>query len=150
MRRAAGTLTDTSPLFALVDAKSQPHEFMRCEALLPALPKPLVTTWPCLSEAMHLTGREGGWSMQKLLAKYLTTGFLLLHTLSSEETMRIFQLMEQYPDTPMDLADASLVALAESAGHTRISSLDSDFYVYRLANGTALEVVPEPQSSPRG
>lgn len=150
MRRAEGTLTDTSPLFALVDAKSQPRESMRCRVLLPALPKPLVTTWPCLSEAMHLTGREGGWSMQKLLARYLTTGFLHLHTPSSDETIRILQLMEQYSDRPMDLADTSLIALAETAGYTRIFSLDSDFYVYRLTDGMALEVVPGPQDGPRG
>lgn len=150
MRRAEGTLTDTSPLFALVDAKRQPREFVCCEVLLPALPKPLVTTWPCLSEAMHLTGREGGWSMQKLLAKYLTTGFLRLHAPAPSETTRILQLMEQYADRPMDLADASLVALAETAGYARIFSLDSDFYVYRLADGTALDVMPGPQVGPRG
>lgn len=50
-------------------------------------------------------------------------------------------LMEKYKDTPMDLADASLVAAAESLGLTRIFTVDSDFYVYRLADGTALEVV---------
>ena len=49
--------------------------------------------------------------------------------------------MEKYKDTPMDLADASLVAAAERLGLTRIFTVDSDFYVYRLADGTALEVV---------
>jgi len=58
-------------------------------------------------------------------------------------------LMEQYADRPMDLADASLIALAEAAGYTRIFSIDSDFYVYRLANGTALEVVPGPPNRGR-
>ncbi len=57
--------------------------------------------------------------------------------------------MEQYRDRPMDLADASLVALAETAGYTRIFSIDSDFYVYRLADGSALEVVPGPMSKGR-
>lgn len=41
------------------------------------------------------------------------------------------QLMEQYHDTPMDLADASLVATAETLNLTRIFTMDSDFYVYR-------------------
>lgn len=36
-------------------------------------------------------------------------------------------LMEKYRDTPMDLADASLVALAETRGLKRIFTLDSDF-----------------------
>jgi len=50
---------------------------------------------------------------------------------------------------PMDTADASLIALAETAGYTRIFSIDSDFYVYRLANETALEVVPGPMQKGR-
>ena len=40
-------------------------------------------------------------------------------------------LMEKYRDTPMDLGDASLVALAEDRGIRRIFTLDDDFLVYR-------------------
>ena len=58
--------------------------------------------------------------------------------------------MAQYQDRPMDLADASLVALAEAQGYTRIFSIDSDFYIYRLADGTALEVLPGPTAVQRG
>ncbi len=50
-------------------------------------------------------------------------------------------LMQQYRDTPMDLADASLVAVAESRSQRRVFTFDGDFYVYRLADGSALEVV---------
>jgi predicted nucleic acid-binding protein len=57
--------------------------------------------------------------------------------------------MAQYQDKPMDLADASLVALAETVGYTRIFSIDSDFYVYRLVDGTALEVMPGPMKKGR-
>ena len=46
----------------------------------------------------------------------------------------------------MDLADASLIALAESTGYRRIFSLDSDFSVYRLMDGSALEVMPGPST----
>ena len=55
---------------------------------------------------------------------------------------RAFELMEQYTDHPMDLADASLVVVAESRTLRRVFTTDSDFYVYRLADGSALEVVP--------
>lgn len=51
-------------------------------------------------------------------------------------------LMEKYSDTPMDLADASLVAAAESQGLHRIFTLDDDFRVYRIKGTTAFEVVP--------
>lgn len=51
-------------------------------------------------------------------------------------------LMEKYRDTPMDLADASLVAVAESRSLRRIFTLDSDSHVYRLADGSTLDVIP--------
>ena len=38
--------------------------------------------------------------------------------------------MEKYSDTPMDLADASLVAAAEILGLYRVLTLDGDFQVY--------------------
>lgn len=53
-------------------------------------------------------------------------------------------LVEQYRDRPMHAADASLIAVAETRGYTQVFSVDSDFYVYRLADGTALEVVLGP------
>ncbi len=43
----------------------------------------------------------------------------------------------------MDLADASLVVVAQSLRTHRIFTLDSDFFVYRLADGGAFEIVPE-------
>lgn len=52
------------------------------------------------------------------------------------------QLMEKYRDTPMDLADASLVVAAETLNLTGIFTLDSDFYVYRIKEIAAFEVVP--------
>ncbi len=144
-----GTLTDTGPLFAMVDPANQPDQFQRCPTAMRTLPVPLVTTWPCLSEAMHLAGRTGHWPMQALIAELITAGTLRLHAPSELEMLRTLELMKIYRDRPMDLADASLIALAETAGYTRIFSIDSDFYVYRLADGTALEVVPGPMSKGR-
>jgi len=80
---------------------------------------------------MYLTGEAGGWRMQKLLAEYVETGIVHLHTPGDTETRRILALMDKYQDRPMDLADASLVALAEVGGCRRVFSIDSDFYVYR-------------------
>ncbi len=51
-------------------------------------------------------------------------------------------LMRQYKDTPMDLADASLVAVAESLGFSRIFTLDSHFRAYRIRQSGVFEIVP--------
>jgi hypothetical protein len=45
---------------------------------------------------------------------------------------RIVRLMTGYANLPMDLADASLVVLAEHLGDGRIASTDErDFHAYR-------------------
>jgi predicted nucleic acid-binding protein len=51
--------------------------------------------------------------------------------------------MEKYKDTPMDLADASLVAVAERLSLVRVFTVDGDFRIYRLLNGKSFEVVPQ-------
>ena len=50
--------------------------------------------------------------------------------------------MDQYRDTPMDLADASLVAVAEQLDQTRIFTLDQHFRIYRLKGTKAFDIIP--------
>lgn len=134
-------LTDAGPLVALLDVDDQHH--VACAAAYPDLAAPLVTTWPCLNEAMYLLGRYGGYRYQAALWSMHFRGQLLLHQLTPSETIRMAELMEQYRDTPMDMADASIVAAAESLAQRRIFTVDRQFYIYRLNDGSALEVVPQ-------
>lgn len=134
------TLTDAGALVALVD-KNQPQS-ARCRATFATLSLPLITTWPAFTAAMYLVYRVGGWPLQRNLWEYVEEGVLQLHSSSETEQKRMRQLMERYCDTPMDLADASLVAAAEALNLTRIFTLDSDFYVYRIKETSVFEVVP--------
>lgn len=103
---------------------------------------PLLTTWPCFTEAMYLLGQSGGYRRQAALWALRSGGKLQLHDLSPEETDRADALMEQYSDTPMDLADASLVAAAEKLEFRRVFTIDGHFRFYRLPDGSVLEMVP--------
>jgi predicted nucleic acid-binding protein len=42
----------------------------------------------------------------------------------------------------MDLADATLVVLAEEQAFRRIFTLDRDFHIYRLRNRRVLNILP--------
>ena len=134
------TLTDTGPLIALINPKDTDHA--RCVAAVATLHGALWTTWPCFAEAMYLLGKTGGQPAQAELWDYVNDGTLRFHDLSATEIAQMPILMERYRDTPMDLADTSLVVTAQTLGATRVFTLDSDFYVYRLENGAALQVVP--------
>jgi predicted nucleic acid-binding protein len=134
-------LTDTGPLLALLDRRDAQHQ--RCVEILKHLPpEPMLTTWPCFTEAMHLLGAAGGYRFQSFLWKLAEDAKLRLHDMTEEEIKRMNDLMRKYQDTPMDLADASLVVLAETMQMKRIFTIDSDFHIYRLADGSSLEVIP--------
>ncbi len=133
-------LTDAGPIVALLDADDPHHG--GCMAAARKLPAgPLLTTWPCYTEAMYLLGEVGGYRYQAGLWTLRAADRLQVLDLTSSEMDRMAALMKQYSDVPMDLADASLVAIAESRGFSQVFSLDRHFYFYRLAGGSILEVI---------
>ncbi|HEU0175583.1 MAG TPA: PIN domain nuclease [Blastocatellia bacterium] len=134
------TLVDTGPLVALID-KTDKETHRKCHSATYFLSGPMLTSWACFTEAMYLLGELRGWKGQLALWRYLEKGALVLHSHEEDEWRRVRELMEQYQDTPMDLADASLVVLAEVTGLKRIFTLDSDFYVYKINGKDSFEVV---------
>jgi predicted nucleic acid-binding protein len=134
------TLTDAGPLIAIIDADEPDH--LACLEALDELDLPLVTTWPAFTEAMYLIARAGGPVGQRALWSLVHTGRLVVMDLSTSAVDRSARLMDKYADRPMDLADATLVALAEELDDRRIFSLDSDFHVYRLRGRQRFEVIP--------
>ena len=81
-----------------------------------------------------------GIDAPKLFIRKIAAGMVKVFDLDSTHCPRIEQLMEKYRNLPMDLADASLVILAEELGHGRILSVDyRDFNTYRWKNTEPFE-----------
>jgi uncharacterized protein len=133
-------LTDAGPLIAIIDADEPDHHV--CLEALDQVSLPLVTTWPAFTEAMYLLARAGGLTGQRALGRLVHSERLAVADLSPSAVERSAKLMDQYADRPMDLADATLVALAEEQGHRRIFTLDSDFHVYRIRGRQRFEIIP--------
>lgn len=131
-------LTDAGPLVALVDRGEPDHG--ECADTLTRLRGPMLTTWPAFTEAMYLLGDAAGWQAQEVLWRLQQRGDLVVEMPARLD--RAAELMRRYRDLPMDLADATLVALAEERGLGTIFSLDRDFRVYRLARGKAFKILP--------
>jgi predicted nucleic acid-binding protein len=91
---------------------------------------------------MYLLGRWGGIRAQNSLWTYISDGLVSLHCPTPGEWQRMWALMNDYADAPMDAADASLVAAAETLSLRRIFTLDRHFRAYRQRLGEAFEVVP--------
>lgn len=135
------TLVDTGPPVALID-KGQAEQHRKCAAVRKSIIGPLLTTWSCITEAMYFLGELRGWEGEKALWSLIAKGAILIYSPHEDEWKRISEMMEQYQDTPMDLADNSLVALAEVKGLRRIFTLDSDFRIYRINGKDTFEVIP--------
>lgn len=102
----------------------------------------MLTTWPVFTEAMYLLGDASGWPAQRILWTMIERGALDLAELDESHVARARTLMEKYRDAPMDLADATLVAVAEAYGLKRVFTLDSDFGVYRYRGRESFDLVP--------
>ncbi|MGD1949171.1 MAG: type II toxin-antitoxin system VapC family toxin [Leptolyngbyaceae cyanobacterium] len=132
-------LCDAGVLLCLVDRTLPLHLAYRSTVI--QLDSPLITTWSCLTEAMYLSLHRGGWKMQKQLGQLLLDRLLSVYEIQAEDYGRLFELMDQYQDRPMDLADASLVLVAERTGARKILTIDSDFLFYRIQNKDTFEVI---------
>lgn len=129
-------LTDTGPLVALFDRRDPDHA--DCAAFLRDVQEPLLTTVPVLTEAFHLLSPGG--RAAAALAEFVRRAGLLVHFLDDAGLRRAFDLMGEYADHPMDLADGSLVVAAEAHRCLRVWTVDrGDFATYRARIGRSLK-----------
>lgn len=132
-------LVDAGPLIALMHADDQHHK--ACTTTVQNLREPLATVWPPLTEAMHLLSSLP--EAQEGLVTILTRGGVRLLPLEVSDLQRIWELMRQYADLPMDLADAALVRVAERENIRTIFTLDRrDFSIYRLHGRIRPQLIP--------
>ncbi len=132
-------LLDTGPIVAFFDSSDGYHKI--CVDLLRSVNEPLVTTWPVLTESFYLLGFS--WKAQDNLWEFITRGGVEILSLDDMQQVRCRQLMEKYADLPMDLADGTLVVLAESKRVKKVFTLDHrDFQVYRPKHTKRFTLLP--------
>jgi predicted nucleic acid-binding protein len=126
-------IADTGFWLALADQKDSHHH--AAHQAFQTHDETLITTWPVMTETCYLLlDRKGVQAQVKFINNYHQNLFSVFD-LEPQHGIKIAQLMVQYADLPMDLADASLVILAEHLGHGRIFSVDQrDFNTYRWKN----------------
>ncbi len=135
-------LADSGPLAALYNRRDKHHaralEFFRSHGA--ALH--LCTTWEVVSEVMYFlnfSAAAQGDFLEWLHAGH-ERGLIDIAALTPADLPGLTALIRKYADRPMDLADASLVWLAEKTGVTDIISIDrADFAVYRTSKRKAFK-----------
>lgn len=126
-------IADTGFFYALADRDDAHHQ--RAVAALDQIKEPLISTWPVLTETTHLFNARLSAKASARFLETIANGFCSVHAIDPAQLRRAADLMTKYADLPMDLADASLMLLAEHLDDGRILSTDRrDFKTYRFKN----------------
>ena len=122
-------LVDTGPLIALFVARDKHHR--RAVEFTKSCTATLFTTWPVVTEACFMLNARG----KAALIAMIDSPALHVEDLKAADLGRLRELVEKYPR--MDLADASLIVLAEYLGVVDIVTIDRTEFeaIYRTKAG---------------
>jgi predicted nucleic acid-binding protein len=124
---ATRVLLDTGPLVGYLNRHDQYHEWTT--ARWDALFEPMWTCEAVLSEAIYVL-QSDGLGPEPLL-RLVERGIIRLEFAVEENVADVFRLLRKYADTPMSLADACLIRMAELTESCQVFTTDRDFLVYR-------------------
>ncbi len=121
-------LADTGFFVGLFNQRDAYHEqtvhFLKSES------KTLLTTWPVITEVCFFLNAAG----KATFLTFIKRGGLTAEDIPLSELDKITAIFRKYKDRDVDLADASLIWLAEKTGIIQILTFDrQDFEIYRLS-----------------
>ena len=132
-------LIDAGPLIAVCDVRDRHHA--ACLAELRRSNRPLLTTWPVLTEAAYML-RDDRRQVADLFSLVGRDRFEVA-PLDPAALAWIARFMDQYAHFPAQVADASLMYLAEIHNlKTAFTTDRRDFTRYEKGDGTVLDLVP--------
>jgi len=128
-------LIDAGPMIALFDNSDQHHE--KVLSFMKQYNGKLISTWPVLTEVCYML--DFSRETQLDFINWIIEGGVDIHNLEQWQLAGIREMFEKYADLPPDLADCTLMEVANAEGLNSIITLDRDFSVYKLDNGQFLE-----------
>jgi predicted nucleic acid-binding protein len=130
-------IVDTGPLVAFLDRAERYHHWVG--ERIEELEAPLLVCEPVLTEATYLLAPYS--RAQDALFELLHNGALSIAFQIEEHVGALRKLLQKYRDTPMSLADACIVRMAEIHQNHSVLTLDSDFSIYRKNGQVPLTVI---------
>ena len=93
-------LTDTGFWYAFFNSKDKHH--LKSVDVMQNLDEELITTWPVITETSYLLGKALGVPSQLCFLSALESDYIEISELSTQNLIRIQQLIKKYADLPMD------------------------------------------------
>lgn len=132
---------DTSVVYAALDRSEQDHAV--CVALLRSTPAAVTLPAPVVVEACWLGLTRGRPDAVDSLLGSVEDGSVLVVDLDQEDYRRVRALVRRYADLPLDIVDASVVAIAERLEEITVATLDRrHFSVVRPVHAPSFTLVP--------
>lgn len=132
-------LIDTGPVVAILSEADQHHD--RCVTAIADLSPPLLTSWPVVTEAQWLLRHDA--DAVDGLFRAVESGLLVLLPMDERAMPWLAAFLRRYPKLEPDLADASLVYLAEREDISTVFTLDQrDFSVFRFGRNRRFNIIP--------
>jgi len=134
-------ILDTSFLFALTDQGDRNHQ--RVLAIAQNVNEPLVLPAVVLPEVCYLIASRLGHQAMRRFVSSVRPETIQVKSVTTEDLVRVHQILEQYADNQLDFTDAAIVAIAERLNITRVYTLDRrDFSVIRPRHCDYFELYP--------
>jgi predicted nucleic acid-binding protein len=134
-------ILDTGPLLAALDAADPDHA--RCAPLLSDAREDLVVPVLVLAELDYWCHERLGAHVWLAFLEDLLEGAYRVEQPSPADLRRCHELQSTYDTLGLGVVDASVIALAERLGETRIATLDHrHFSAVRPAHTDGFDLVP--------
>ena len=114
-------IADTGFIVALTNISDPKHDAVKSIYLKQ---QNILMPQTILAEVAYLIGREAGTKNVSTFLRGLTASRFSLMALTTEDILRIAEILEQYVDSRIDFVDASVMAIAEQLNITTILTLD--------------------------
>ncbi|MGC2375097.1 MAG: PIN domain-containing protein [Solirubrobacteraceae bacterium] len=132
---------DTGPLLAALDTADPDHA--RCAALLSEAGEDLVVPILVLAELDYWCHRRLGAAAWLFFLEDLLDGAYRLETATTADLTRCREIQARYDDQQIGVVDASVLALIERLGESKLATLDHrHFGILRPEHTEALSLLP--------
>lgn len=134
-------LLDTSGLLSALDESQRHHR--ECASLIAEAAPPFLLSPFVLAELDYLLMRHVNRDAQLALLDEVARGTYQLEPFAAADVARAREVVDQYADLKVGLADASIVVLAERHAVTEVLTLDErHFRALRIERRKQFKVLP--------
>src|ERR1700747_398460 len=135
-------LLDAGFIVALLARSESFHK--TCARAVREVQAPLITCEAVIAESCYLLRNLSGAS--EAVIENVAAGIFQIPFQLSRESAGVKQVLRKYRDRKIDLADASLIRLADEFGTADILTLDEDFLIYRWGKNKPFRMLPNQSS----